>query len=289
MRIPRLYVCAAILIVLAACVSTRLVSPLYISPLAKSTRTPMPSPIPPIVVPGNLLANPSFEGQYHSQDGMQEINIAGDWRAWFIDEPPCNPRNYPACDIPCPLNCLNERGRCGSDWGCFWARPEFAPIDFSQADYRIHSGARAQKYFTYGRMHEAGLFQRVVITDIASDDLLMFSVYIQGWQCFEYSNCDFGRLSDKPYALNLQVGIDPSGGNDPGSNTIVWSVPGESFDKWSRFIMAVAPQGNVATVFIKSRARFDYARKNNDVYVDDAALVILRGMMNRAYLPIVVR
>ena len=78
---------------------------------------------------GNLLANPSFEGGFHYQDGEGELKVADGWVGWYVDEG----------DKP-PL----------------WKnrRPEFG---LTSEAIRVHHGAKAQQYGIIYSTHLAGL------------------------------------------------------------------------------------------------------------------------------------
>jgi len=210
----------------------------------------------------NLLLNGGFETSppWPIQDGMGEIQVAPGWRAWYLDQPPAY--------VVRPLFCN------GLDYGCYWARPEFRDVGAAFYPHGVHSGSYAQKYFSYGRMHEAGLMQRV--TGITPGVQLLFSAYMEAWMCNDYiAACDGGRKSQNPTTMHLRVGIDPTGGANPFSPDVVWSDEGDSFDRWTLFSVEAAAKGDAVTVFTHSRAEWiDYARMNNDVYVDDAALTI---------------
>jgi LysM repeat protein len=153
-------------------------------------------------------------------------------------------------------------------------RPEFNSADFAAFPNRVHNGFKAQKYFSYGRMHEAGLYQQVV--GIEPGATLRFAIYMQAWQCSEPKNCgQNGSRSDAPAEMHLRVGIDPYGGTDPFSANVVWSPEKPAFDHWVQFSVQAQAKGGAVTVFTHSRAEWDYARANNDVYLDDASLTVV--------------
>lgn len=274
-----------IVIVLSACIApqpTRSpvqkpnISPLV--PLSQPTWTPYPTRVPVIVVPGNLLIDPSLEGPYHSDGIHPEVNTSYAWKAWYscgkdltVCEPPCRP-NTAGCVLPCPSNCIKDNGACQADYGCYWMRPEYNPFDFGKAPYRIHSGNLSQVWFTYGRMGLGGIYQTVPVT-LGTN--LKFTAWMQAWQCFNYLDCDGGRLSDHPFDMHLRIGIDPTGGTSITSTAIVWSPEQEAFDRWVQFSVIARAQSNRVTVFTQGGATFDYKRENNDVYLDDLALVDL--------------
>lgn len=122
-------------------------------------------------------------------------------------------------------------------------------------------------------MHESGVYQ--LVEDIPLDARLRFSVWVQAWMCSSASACLGGRVSDAPGKMHLQVGLDPTGGIDAWSPQVVWSPEGEAFDHWQQFQVEALSETGLATVFVRSRAEWDWARMNNDVYVDDARLEIL--------------
>ncbi len=221
---------------------------------------------------GNLLANPDFEsGEWLWQDGIQEVVIASDWWAYWRESPPP--------DLLLPNNCLRV-----SDTACYWARPEFRPVDGWLYPKRVHNGRWAEMYFSFGRMHEAGLFQHV--ENVPEGSLVRFSIWMMGWQCHDPDACQGGRRSDAPARFHLQVGIDPNGGWDPWSQDIIWSQSQESFDEWKLFqVKAWMKNSTAATVFTRSRAEWDWARTNNDVYVDDARLEIIQTAYQDKPLP----
>jgi len=92
--------------------------------------------------------------------------------------------------------------------------------------------------------------------------------------------------------MNIRVGIDPFGGNDPYTNTIVWSAPGESFDHYSQFSVDAVAENQVVTVFAMGAPRWEWPRNDgNDLYLDDARLEVLPPFVptNQVYLPLVMR
>jgi hypothetical protein len=210
----------------------------------------------------NLLQDGDFEwsAPWDAQDGMAQIRIAPRWRAWWVPDPPSS--------IPRPYNCLG-----GKDYGCYWAVPEFGDVQRLAYVYRVHSGYQAQKYFTYGRMHEAGLMQKV--SNIQPGARLRFSIYMQAWMCFDFAECNYGKVSDKPSDMHLRIGIDPTGGDNPFSPDIVWSPEQAAWDAWALFQVEAVARNSTVTVFTHSRPDWDWARTNNDVYLDDASLVVV--------------
>ncbi len=218
----------------------------------------------------NLLRNGDFEeggpGQaWPFQDGIPEVQVAPGWRAFYLDYPP------PYAAVP---------GYCGGDARCAWGRPEFRGVATYEFANRVRSGQLSQKYFSWNRQHEAGLYQQV--GGIQPGTRLRFSVWIQTWSCKPASSetwhtCPTGERSNNPAPMHIWVGIDPTGGTDWSAPTVVRSPEGDAWDTWTLFQVEAVARSDKVTVFIHSRADWTDAepRINNDVYIDDASLVAL--------------
>ena len=213
----------------------------------------------------NLLVDGDFEAPapWPQQDGIGEVQVAPGWRGWYLDVAP----NY----VKPPDNCMNSK----AGYGCYWMRPEFRDTVLASFENRVRSGMRAQKYFSFGRMHEAGLYQRV--GGIKPGSTVRFSIYIQAWQCYEIDKCGRnGTRSDAPDNMHLRVGIDPYGGDNPFSPNVVWAPEKEAFDQWVEFAVETEARADTVTVFTHSRPDWPWARVENDVYLDDASLVVVQ-------------
>jgi LysM repeat protein len=80
----------------------------------------------------------------------------------------------------------------------------------------------------------------------------------------------------------MQIGIDPTGGINPYSPSIVWSGYKNPFDAYQQFSVSVQAQGDSVTVFTFSAPSVnpnspEYGFKHTDIYWDDASLVIVGG------------
>ncbi|MEK7327850.1 MAG: LysM peptidoglycan-binding domain-containing protein, partial [Chloroflexota bacterium] len=80
--------------------------------------------------------------------------------------------------------------------------------------------------------------------------------------------------------MSLKGGIDPTGGADPCSSKIVWSTPTNVWDNWALFTVEAVAQGSTVTVYTYSKPR--WGMEHNDVYVDDASLVVVGGSSTAA-------
>jgi len=216
-------------------------------------------------VSDNLLVDGGFEAPapWPWQDDISEVQVAPGWRAWYVDVDKTPPY------VARPSNCSDTNQK-----HCYWMRPEFRDNFAESFANRVRSGERSQKYFSYGRMHEAGLLQQV--KGIPPGARVRFSIWIQAWMCFDSAHCGkVGEKSDQPSDMHLRVGIDPLGGTDPFTPTMVWSLEQPAWDKFTLFQIETVALTDTVTVFTHSRPEWDWARGNNDVYLDDASLVIV--------------
>ncbi len=241
----------------------------------------------------NLLTNPGMDGKFVKQ---------------------CSLRNggQPWVQVPCPADYNAEVGdikqwettQVPSGWSAWWQQPNtnfddpnyfntyphFCPDRKStptnckawhNPEYRDTlggpqetgperkvAGDNSQKYFTFYSVHEAGLYQ--VVSGVKPGDLLRFSVFQEAWS----TSNDDPYHSDLGQRMNLQVGIDPTGGNNPWSPNIIWSAPAESFDTFSQFAVEAVAKNNIVSVWTRSRP--EMALEHVDVYVDEASLNVVQ-------------
>ncbi len=223
-----------------------------------------PAAAPALQDGGNLLANPGFESPYGKQcchtepefppnTLIDEVQVAAGWLGWWLqpDQDPLHPgscQNIPGCQVA-------------------WHRPEWREANCGAvcAD-RIRSGGNAQKYFTFHSVHDAGMFQRV--GGIAPGTRLRFSVYMQGWS----THADYGPSSGQQ-SMGMRIGIDPFGGTNPYSGNVQWTPVNDIYDTWGFYSIEAVAQGNAVTVFTRSTPH--YGLQHNDIYIDDASLVVV--------------
>ncbi len=194
----------------------------------------------------NLLQNPGFEGTYSAYVPQTAQEHAD-----------------------CPLGICNT-AQVPSGWRPWWvkarssdANPEYKPA--APFANRIHSGSNAAQYFSFYRTHEAGFMQQV---SVPANAVLQFSIWGQAW----LSNGD-ATTSDSNVFINMRVGIDPTGGTNPNSGSIVWSGLVQPFDAYQQISVTAQAQGSTVTVFTYSQAA--YPLKHSDVYWDDASLYVV--------------
>ncbi len=224
-----------------------------------------PAAAAPAAQAANRLAGSGFEGPFNKQccqtdlskyfpgTPIDEVQVAAGWLGWWVE----NPSD--------PL----------------WHRPEWREANCGAVcANRIHSGGNAQKYFTFYSVHEAGMYQQVA--GITPGTRLRFSVWMQGWSTNENYGSSGGQSS-----MGMRVGIDPFGGTNPFAASVVWSPVQESYDTWTQFTVEAVAANNRVTVFTRSRP--DYPLQHNDVYVDDASLIVVGSGAAPATQPPVVQ
>lgn len=213
---------------------------------------------------GNLLQNPDFEGGFHAFDPAEHT-----WLALYPSQREdcknsagqylqCNTAQVPIGWIPWWIS----QSEGDPDWKN--RMPEYKPATAPYVN-RIHSGSAAAQYFTFHSTHTAGLLQ---VVDVPANASLRFSIWGQAW-----SSASDAEFSDFPTAVNMRIGIDPTGGTNPYGPAIVWSDYKQPYDSYQQFVVEAQAQGNQVTVFTISSP--DEARKHNDIYWDNAQLVVI--------------
>jgi LysM repeat protein len=168
-------------------------------------------------------------------------------------------------------------------WVTFWSeganatggthgRPECKVIPnvnpFIGPPARIRTGSCAVMQFGFFRTLDSGVYQTV--GGLSPGATVQFSAYAHAWSCDMDSP---GAVScGDTYNMLFQVGIDPNGGTNPWSGSVVWAS-GYSYDTYRLIgpVQAVVGETGQVTVFLRATAKWPF--KHNDAYWDDAALV----------------
>jgi LysM repeat protein len=277
------------------------------------TATPLPVVIPPtaisVALGQNLLVDGSFEGKLYIPcsrydtfpwlhiscegldfeervpDSRQRVNLMWNtvmvplgWKGWWL--PPNTNRlasnfyqNHPNnCYADAPEDCVA------------WHNPEFRDTKkIAVGPSRIHSGQNSVKYFTFWSVHQAGVLQTVAVPPGST---LRFSAWMHAWSTNEDGREEFLETyrSTGQTSMHMKVGIDPCGGEDPWSPSVVWSSEHDTYDQYGYYEVRATAQCDKVTVFTHSMP--NKAMKHNDVYVDDAELVVIDGAGMAAPVPV---
>ncbi|NDJ52858.1 MAG: hypothetical protein GYB68_07230, partial [Chloroflexi bacterium] len=222
---------------------------LFIAAIALFSVTPAQAE--PLDQAVNLLVNPSFEEPYYrfsNPDGGGAV--ATGWEPWWFN-----------------------------DEGPVYAVPEYEIAPTEKDPFRVRSGEAAQMWFRPFILHEAGVYQQV---EVGAGNPLRFTVYGHAWSTFcekedgQPFDCDY-RDSSKGgiNPMFMKIGIDPLGGTDAFSESIVWSPVRGAYDVYELFAVEAVAQADTVTVYIYSQPQ--WPATINNTYWDDAALIITDG------------
>jgi len=185
----------------------------------------------------NLLQNPNFSGPYTSRSRGNEI-VAANWHEFYRNEaiPPHEPSQGPT------------------------GLPEYKPVYKRDFPYRVQYGDAAQCFFSFHRVMDAGVLQRV---DVETGRWLRFRANVQAW-C---SNGDDPRKSEREMYVSLGIGVH----SDPFELGAIWT-PWQYIG--AEYVMLTSPavQAWSRQTFVAVRAWNKWKSKHADLYVDYAEL-----------------
>ncbi|MCB8942636.1 MAG: hypothetical protein H6658_02555 [Ardenticatenaceae bacterium] len=104
---------------------------------------------------------------------------------------------------------------------------------------------QVQQVSTPWGTHVAGLWQQV---PAAAENRYEFTVEGQAWSSEDPSPATQLEASD----VNLQIGVDPTGGTDPESPLIIWSERAQPLCQWESLHLTVEAEASILTVFLRS-------------------------------------
>ena len=148
-------------------------------------------------------------------------------------------------------------------------RPEYKAAPSN----RVRSGSSAQEYNTFYATHDAGVYQRV---SVAPNTALQFSIYVYVWSSAPFDN---PNVSEDPNDVQVRVGIDPTGGTNPQSASIVWSTPVEFYDEYRQLTVSATSSSTAVTVYVHPAAelRGDDQHLPDDAYLGPAGTAPATG------------
>jgi uncharacterized protein YgiM (DUF1202 family) len=186
-------------------------------------------------------------------------------------------------------NAVTPRG-----WTAYWAcksgdqtnqdqinrEPEFRPMNADVAEQRprVRSYPTSASFFNFYSLNKsAGLVQ--VVRNVTPGSRLRFSIWTQMWT----TNGD-EATSVTPGGLQARACIDTSGATlaqpNFSSSSIVCGQPTRDYDKFVQISVEATAASNQVTVIFDTSA--DYPVKHNDVFADDAELVVIGGASSPA-------
>ena len=220
----------------------------------------------------NLLKNPGFEGNWwrktHTGQEFGEIFVPEHWVAFWkegkpVPHDPSNPNGYGRPE----MHVINREP------------PYLDPL-------RVRSGGKGLKFFTFYRIHMAGIYQRV--SGIQVGTRLSTSGWAHAWSSVEddprisdgvgksafYSLVSAYDKTDAVRNFVFDVGIDPKGGTDPWSDQVIWGEGAHIYNAFGQIpAVKVIAESDAVTVFLRSSVLWPF--KHCDVYMDDFELTVV--------------
>lgn len=138
-----------------------------------------------------------------------------------------------------------------ASWGPWWVPPptgKNAPSwqnHVPRYDFRYLDGDMVAMVSSPFATHTAGLFQQA---PAVAGEAYELSVDVQAWS----SEAEEEGVMQDGSDVNLQVGLDPTGGLDGRSPLIHWSQPQQALGKWVTLRLTATAQASVVTFFLKS-------------------------------------
>jgi LysM repeat protein len=210
----------------------------------------------------NLLLNPGFEGLDCPSDGWCDDN-------WTRDT--YNGTVYGEIFTPQGWTTFWNAGTNPAD-GRRYGRPECKVIPDAPPHLgppaRVRSGHYAVMQFGTFRSIDSGLYQAV--SGLTPGATVKLSAYAHAWSCGQDEPMAYSCGDN--YNMLFRVGIDPNGGTDPWSQSVVWAS-GYSYDEYRKIGPVEAQVGENGRVTVFLRATSKWAYKHNNIYWDDAKLV----------------
>lgn len=159
-----------------------------------------------------ILLNGAVGKPFYPYRDHNQLITAVGWSPWWLE---------PAADDP----------------GWKSRQPVFSPITLDDV--------LTQQISTPFGTHVAGLWQQV---PSAAGNVYELAVEGQAWSSEDTAPASQLEASD----VNLQIGIDPTGGLDPTSPLIVWSARANPLSHWETLHLEATAEAPIITVYLKS-------------------------------------
>ena len=207
------------------------------------------SPLTALAQGPNLLQNGGFERPYVPMPIKENCRIAAPWVPYYFE------------------------GSADETSVGYRVAPEYKAAFREDFPYnRVRSGELSQQYFHSFGNFEGGVYQQVPNVQVGAK--LRFELWGLTWSCDNESkgNCG-GATSGDPSPMRFRIGIDPTGGVDPFNPAIVWSPEQNAYDTWTLFQVDAVAKSSTVTAFVYAYPV--YRSQDNNVYLDDASLVVI--------------
>ncbi|NLF66494.1 MAG: hypothetical protein GX579_18020 [Chloroflexi bacterium] len=160
----------------------------------------------------NLLQNPGLGEDFGPYRNDETLQTAAGWAPWWLPAAPGEP-SWKNC------------------------QPVFDAYELDNLTVQRVSSPFAT--------HTAGLWQQV---PAAPGNRYELTALAQAWSSEDEKPGSKREASD----VNVQIGIDPTGGLDPSSPLIVWSDPAQPLSYWGTLRLVAEAQANTITIYLRS-------------------------------------
>jgi len=191
-------------------------------------------------------------GDVAFQDGFEDWHdanqrVENDWETWNLHD----------CQIE------NVQG----DFDALCGVPEYKQANPMDAyPYRKHSGQNAQQYFTPHRGHHAGVWRRF---EAEAGAVIEVHAWGEAWS----SDDNDPHAYDAAQEVRMQIGVDPNGGSNPASPSVVWGEPANPPNEWQKVPPVEVTVGDTGQVSVFLSSNPKYTLAHNDIYWDDVSAV----------------
>ena len=269
MLTPRILRCAASL----SLAGVLLLLALLTSSPGSAGHSPLPALAAPAALPTPVTYTvylPLIERHVWVPAPLQNGSFEGGCSYW---RDPATGKPHDSVDVP-------------DGWVFFWdpslyKLPEVRVIKDEEpylAPRRIYSGTQALRWFTLYSNGDIGVLQQV---PAETGHLYRAQGFAHVW----YSQRDNPYLSEwkdlygiwhvilnGDPGMEIMIGIDPTGGQDPWSVDVVWTGK-NIYEEYGKVTVQATAEAPTVTVFI--RARTDDPFKHTDAYWDEVSLEVL--------------
>ncbi len=159
-----------------------------------------------------LLLNGSLDRNFRPFRGDKVLSTAAGWSPWWRDAGESDPN---------------------------WKNKQPAYNQFSLNDRIV------QQISSPWGTHTGGMWQQV---PAAAGNRYEISVEGQAWSSEDTAPATQLEASD----VNLQLGVDPTGGTDPDSPLILWTDPVQPWCRWQTLTLNTEAEASILTIFLKS-------------------------------------
>lgn len=151
-----------------------------------------------------------------------------------------------------------------NEWAPWWNSAGAPPrYNSAEAPNRVKSGARAASVWEEYRDFEGGLMQ--IVPGVTAGTIYRFTIWGHAWSTTDRN------IATSNTDVQMKIGIDPTGGNNPASPSIVWSGTVSARDTYQLFSVDATATGTQITVWVSGKTTFPVTK--NDFYWDAASLV----------------